>query len=65
MQQNQLPHLLSEAAWTAVLKAQREGLGTCARCRWAHGCRACDGVKALRYWLRKEGWGTIAESIPD
>ena len=38
------------------MKVEKNGLGVCAKCRWSHGCHKCDGVKALRYWLHKEGW---------
>ena len=31
------------------------GAGICSKCRWSHGCKDCDGEKALRYWLHKEG----------
>lgn len=46
---------LSKAAQEAVQKAGL-GAGVCSKCHWQSGCFMCSGVKALQYWLKKEGF---------
>lgn len=46
---------LSAASKAAVLKASAMP-GICSRCRWTSGCLNCDKEKALKYYLKQEGF---------
>ena len=44
--------LLSPERVAKVRRVMVEGSRVCSKCRWRHGCKDCDGEKAVRY-----GWG--------
>jgi hypothetical protein len=52
---------LSQQAQQAVALAATYA-GICSRCRWSAGCLSCSQEKALKYWLKREGF--IVETQP-
>ena len=52
---------LSKKAQEAVALASTYA-GICSRCRWSAGCLSCSKDKALKYWLKKEGF--LVETVP-
>ncbi|CAE8634053.1 unnamed protein product [Polarella glacialis] len=48
---------LSKEGQLDVADKENTGQGSCSRCRWGDvGCLNCSGAKALKYWLKKEGF---------
>ena len=52
---------LSKKAQEAVALAATYA-GICSRCRWSAGCLSCSKEKALKYWLKREGF--LVETVP-
>ena len=49
-----LENLSKKAQEAVALAATLTGI--CSRCRWSSGCLSCVEDKALKYWLKKEGF---------
>ena len=48
--------MLSTKRRMACLRVLRTGMGVCTKCHWRSGCHMCEFEKAVRYYMRNEGW---------
>ena len=55
-----LENLSTKAQEAVALAATYAGI--CSRCRWSAGCLSCSKEKALKYWLKREGF--LVETVP-
>ena len=46
---------LQEDYRKAMCKIHVGEVGVCSKCRYESGCLACDPIKCIAYWVRREG----------